>query len=167
MTTTKTKTKTTKSEITMKTYTIHGTRDDYSKVGGVPCMDSEGNIFPTMAACARYHGVPRSTMDRNDNVRPVKSKTLDKKICATTIYIDEDILFDPDQSRLVEYLATQEMVFRDYIFKGIPAIPNADGTVTKGMRIHDGNWVFSDFDHWKKVNDWVKRGCPMNELFGR
>ena len=128
-------------------------------------MDSEGNIFPTVSACAKWHGTPRSTMDNNQNIRPVMSKTLGRKICAATIYINVDLLFESDQTRLAKYLATQEMVFRDYIFQGIPAVPNKDGTVTKGMKTVNNQWVFSDFDHWKRVEAWVKRGSPMNEIF--
>ena len=151
----------------MKTYTVHGTRADYEKSFSIPCLDSEGNIFPTMSACARYHGTPLSTMHRNEYVRPVKSKTLDKMICTSTEYIRNlDLLFPANQEKLNKILASTDMLFNDYIFKGIPAVNNEDGTVTRGMRIHDGSYVFSDFEYWRWVNDWVKRGSPMSELFG-
>ena len=150
----------------MKTYTIHGTRDDYFKVGAVPCMDSEGNIFPSLAGCSRYHNCSNSTMWNAENIRPVKSKTLDKKICTACIYPNHpDILFDPDQRELCKLLEKYETVFKDYIFQGIPALAQEDGTIVKGMKTVNNQWVFSDFDHWRRVEAWVKRGSPMSEVF--
>ena len=92
----------------MKTYTIHGDVSKYYKGTGNPCMDSEGNIFPSAADCARYHQMSPSTMFGAEYIRPVKSKLLGKQICTATIYISPDIIADPDQTRLAEDLAKYE-----------------------------------------------------------
>lgn len=132
----------------MKTYTIHGDISKYYRGTGNPCMDSEGNIFPSAAYCARYHQMSLSTMFRAEYIRPVKSKLLGKPICTSPIYTDIDVIFDTDQTRLVEDLAKFEILFSDYIFKKIPARPHADGTYSLARKLSSGYWVF-DRGFWE------------------
>lgn len=109
-------------------YTIHGTFNDYVgdiayKSGAIPYIDSEGNIFPSATACAKYHGVSSSTVQRG--ISPFTSKTLDKKVCAS--YISTDVLSDflyldgQHNEELESCLSIYDELFNDYIFKGIPA----------------------------------------------
>ena len=126
----------------MKTYTIHGDLSKYYQGTGNPCMDSEGNIFPSAADCARYHQMSPSTMFGAEYIRPVKSKLLGKRICTATIYTSPDIIADPDQTRLAEDLAKYETLFTDYIFKKIPALVHADGTYSLGKKNSAGYWGF-------------------------
>ena len=129
-------------------YTIHGVKEEYNKGGRVPCMDSEGNIFPSAAELARYHKSSPATIFGAEYIRPVKSKLLGKPICTSPIYTDVNVIFDTDQTRLVEDLSKYETRFSDYIFKKIPAMPHADGTYSLAQKLPDGDWVF-DRGYWE------------------
>jgi hypothetical protein len=126
----------------MKQYTIHGKKSDYKQFGSVTHMDSEGNVFPSIEACAKYHHIPLSNMKSSENIRPVKSRLLGKKICTTAIYVSNRTLFNPDQTDLVKKLSRYEALFTDYIFKKVPAMSNQDGTYSLGMKVSAGNYTF-------------------------
>ena len=126
----------------MKKYIIHGKKSDYNQFGSVTHMDSEGNIFPSMEACAKYHHIPLTNMQSCENIRPVKSRLLGKKICTTAIYVSNRNLFNPNQTNLIEKLSKYETLFTDYIFKNIPTVSNPDGTYSFGMKVSQGIYTF-------------------------
>lgn len=126
----------------MKQYTIHGTRSDYKQFGSVTHLDLEGNVFPSIEACAKYHRIPLTNMQSCENIRPVKSRTLNKKICTTAVYVSSRTLFNPDQTDLIKKLSRYETLFTDYIFKKFPAVSNPDGTYSMGMKVSPGHYTF-------------------------
>ena len=105
-------------------YTIHGSKDlfeyMYYKASGIPHLDSEHNIFPTAAACAKFHGVSPATLSKGW----FKSKTLNKLVAVSFISIlpGVDLYDGKHDDELQEKLAIYDELFNNYLLKKKHAI---------------------------------------------
>lgn len=138
-------------------YTIRASKDlfeyMYYKMGGVPFLDSEHNIFPTMAACAKFHGVSTSTLDKGW----FKSKTLNKLVAAsnicTSILYGVDLYDGNHDNELQEKLAIYDELFNNYLLKKVRAAICYNGwmgedKISPMWKTADGFWTPSHPHDW-------------------
>ena len=117
---------------------IHGNKEEYYIPGYEPSspayIDSEGNIFPNMAACARFHNVSASTVYSAKGKRPFKSCTLNKPVCVEWLaypvaenkkpandYTYYEFLFKYADYQLANHCKVYDELFNKYIFNKIKA----------------------------------------------
>ena len=117
---------------------IHGNKEDYYTPGYEPrsaaYIDSDWNIFPNLAACARFHNVSVSTVQAAKGKRPFKSCTLNKPVCVEWLaypvaknkkpannYTYYKFLFSWSETRLAKHCDVYCELFTKYIFNKIKA----------------------------------------------
>ena len=114
---------------------IRGNKEDYTpgqEPTSIAYIDSEGNIFHNMAACARFHNVSVATIYKAMHIRPFKSYTLNKPVCVEKLvypvaenpannYTYYEFLFKYTDKQLADHCSIYDELFNKYIFNKIKA----------------------------------------------
>lgn len=130
-------------------------------------LDSDHNIFPSAAACAKFHGVSSSTIE-NDWFKSKTTGQLTAAVCPNQFIDNYDefikLLDGKHDNELDKILGRYDELFQDYLLKKIHAGFNDKGDIVKAWKTKMGFWTIQDP---KDVPWWVDGKFSVDRLFDK